>query len=735
MNLSKLFTSLALATIVCTNTIAQSQKPEVSISDLYTYWTFYPEYPDELHSMQDGNSYTLLSYDRTQIEQFNYADGKKIATLFDLSEAKGDHNLKTISGYEISSTGDYFIVWGNTKSIYRRSYKADHYIYDVYHKTLTPLTKDGAEQEATFSPNGSMISYVKDNNLYVYKLRYQTSSAVTKDGEFNKIINAIPDWVYEEEFSIKRSYEWSTDSKKIAFVRFDESNVKEFNFPLYKASYPTMSDYALYPGLYTYKYPKAGEENSKISVLIYDIDQRTTKSFDLGKEECYVPRLAWTGQQDQLAVFKLNRLQNKMEVLGVNANSMVSTQLLLDRNKRFIDEPAYLKLTFIHGGEDFLTLSEEDGWNHLYLYGINGVLKAKITDGDFDVTDLYGINEETNTVYFQAAKRDALQREIYAYNIKTKKTTTIASARGTNNAEFSNGCKYFVLSNSSTETVPVYTLCDAKGKTLRTIEDNANLKNLVSTRDFAYKQFTTFKAADGTTDLNAWILRPSNFDESQKYPVLMTQYSGPNSQEVTDSWEVGWEQTLASRGYIVVCVDPRGTAARGEEFRKCTYLQLGKYESDDQIAAAKQIAELPYVDASRIGIWGWSFGGFMSTSCLCKSDIFKMGIAVAPVINWRFYDTVYTERYMRKPEQNGNGYDDNSPLSMARNLKGNYLVIAGTADDNVHCQNQYEMVDALVQAGIQFDMFTYPNRNHGIYGGRARTHLYTMMLNYVLKNL
>lgn len=713
---------------------AVSAQEEITVTALQTDPYLYPASPAALRPMADGETYAVISDDGKRVESFSYTTGKKVATIVDLDAAKGDGKIKEIEGYEISSTGDFVLVWGNKESIYRRSYTADHYILDVYHKTLTPLSADGREQEAAFSPNGAMVSYVKDNNIYVYKLRYQTSSMVTTDGKRNAIINGIPDWVNEEEFSISRSYAWSTDSKMLAYVKYDETEVPEYSFPLYAASAPRHTEAALYPAAYTYKYPKAGEANSKVSVHIYDMDTRVTKEVDLGKEECYVPRIAWTGQENQLAVFKLNRFQNRMDVIGVNAKSLVPTTLLTERDKRYVDEPAYNDLSFINDGAEFVTLSERDGWSHLYLYGINGDLKKQLTKGDFDVTEFYGYDPKTQTIFYQAAARTPMEREVYALNLKKNITTTVAGATGTNSANFSTGCRYFVLRHSSVTEPPVYTVCDGKGKKLRTIEDNADLKEYVGEFATFTKEFTQIPGDDGTM-LNAYIVKPRDFDPAKKYPVLMIQYSGPNSQEVLNTWSLDWEQSLAYRGYVIVCADPRGTGARGAEFRKCTYQQLGRYESDDQIAVAKYMAKQPYVDAKRIGIWGWSFGGFMTSLCMCKSDVFAAGIAVAPVTNWRFYDTVYTERYQRRPDQNADGYDKNSPLFNAANLSGKYFIIAGSADDNVHYQNQMEMVDALVQAGKQFKMFTYPNRNHSIYGGNVRSHLYTMMLNFLEENL
>ena len=709
------FPLLALLSSVC---LAQQS---VSIDDIYTEWLFWPDTPDDISSLPDGEHYSVLSENKRTIVVSDYRTGKENTILFDLDKARGECNLDYIEGYKISPTAEYILFYGNIQRVYRRSFTADHYIYDISHNSILKLSAEGAEQEADFAPNGYMISYIKGGNIKIYKLKYQSTSAVTTDGLRNQVINGLPDWVNEEEFSTSRSYAWSPDSRYLAYVRYDESRVKEYFFPLFDT---------LYPENYTFKYPKAGEQNSAVSVKIYDVNSRTTKDIDLEIKDHYIPRICWTGQPDQLAVFKLNRLQNKLDLLAVNAKSTVVTPLYSERSKRYIEEPTYTSTTFIHDGQDFIVLSEQDGWSHLYLYGANGVLKQKLTDGNFDVTKIYGVNEQTNTLYYQAAKNSPLRREIYSVNLKTFKTADVATRPGTNDAQFSVGCKYILSNYSSVNTPNQVSFADASGKPLRTYADNT-LSVVMSGRKFSPKEFFTFTTSDGTS-LNGWIVKPSDFSQDKKYPVLMVQYSGPNSQEVLDEWGIGWEQTLVANGVIVACVDPRGTGCRGEDFRKCTYLNLGKYECSDQIEAAEYLGSFPYVDKSQIGIWGWSFGGFVSSYCVCKSSAFKFGIAVAPVVDWRFYDTVYSERYMSTPELNPQGYA-NCPLSAASNLQADLLLVHGTADDNVHFQNQMAMTDALVDADKNFEMLVYPNRNHSIVGGNARAHVYKQMLRYVLR--
>lgn len=728
MKSSKFFLIALLST-----TIAVAQNKNVTIDDICTNYTFYEKVPEQVKSSTDGIHFTKTT-DDTKIEQFEYATGAKTATLIDLSEIK-DCPIEWIDSYQISNDGMRILIRTNTEQVYRRSFTAEYYIYDVKYKSLEPISEHKPQQMAELSPNGQMVAFVFENDIYIKKLAYNSESAVTTDGKINKIINGIPDWVYEEEFSFNKAFEWSNDSQELAYIRFDETNVKEYSFPLYKASYPEYTDNATYPGQYTYKYPKAGQDNSTVSVNVFNVRERTTKTMNVGDDKnIYIPRIKWTLDAGKLAIVKMNRRQNQLDILVANTASTVCNTLFTDRNKCYIEEVALNNIIFLPNGKNFVYLSEKDGYSHIYLYSMNGALVRQLTKGSYDVINILGYNEKYNTLFYQAAKKLPTQREIYSISLDGKTDLCLTKRAGTNNAIFSNGCKYFINNYSDTKTPLISTICDSKGNTLRTIEDNKELVAKIKYYNIEPKEFISFTTNDGV-ELNGWIIKPQNFDTSKQYPVLMVQYSGPNSQEVLDRWDIGWEQTLASQGYVVACFDPRGTGARGESFRKCTYQKLGKYESDDQISAANYLAALPYIDANRIGIWGWSFGGFMSSLCMCKSDVFKMGIAVAPVINWRYYDTIYTERYMRTPSENPSGYDDNSPIYHADNLSGRLFLIHGSADDNVHYQNQMEFVDKLVNSGKQFDMFTYPNRNHSIYGGPVRQHLYTMMLNYVKTNL
>ncbi len=720
--------------LTLTTSIAIAQKQNITIDHLTLSNELREQHIYPTTPLNDGESYAVL--ENNEINIYNYRTGKKDGTLLDLTKIR-DCEVEDIYGYEFSDNEQKILLYTNAESIYRYSFVADYYVFDPHYNELKRVCTDGKIRNAIISPDGQMVAFVKDNNIYIKKLRYDSTSAITDDGKINEIVNGAPDWVYEEEFSMIEAMAWSPDSKQLAYLKFDETEVPEYSFPLYKASYPQYDEYAKYPGTYTYKYPKAGEKNSKVSVKVYNIETRKTKTMDTGDAtDTYIPRIKWTYTDGQLAIMRMNRRQNTFDLLLANTASTICNCILTDKDKAYIDESVLDNCVFLPDNKHFIYVGEEDGWNHIYLYATNGILQRKLTNGDWDVTRILGFNSQTKTLFYQAARTSPMNRDIYSVTLDGKIEKRLSSGNGTTNATFSIECRYFEKKYSDANTPSTYSICEtASGKTLRTINDNSVLKQrLQKNYNYHPKEFFTFKN-ESDIELNGWIIKPSNFNSGTQYPVVMTQYSGPGSQEVLNEWRIGWEQSLASEGYVVVCVDGRGTGCRGRDFKKCTYQHLGKYESDDQIAVAKYLATLPFVDKSRIGIWGWSFGGFMSSLCLCRSDMFKVGIAVAPVTSWRFYDTIYTERFMRTPEENISGYKEYNPLSLAENLSGRLFMIHGTADDNVHMQNQMEFADALIRAGIQFDMFTYPNKDHNIYGGTTRHHLYTMMLNYIKRNL
>lgn len=680
----------------------------------------------EMRSLPDGEYYTAMNPERDMIVKYSYRTGEPVDTLFNTKTAR-ECTFDDFDGYTISSTGHHLIVWRETEAIYRRSRKMVVYDYDVRRNYVKPISDAAGKQMIpTFSPDGRMCAFVRDNNIWIRKFDYDTEVQVTKDGELNKILNGITDWVYEEEFSVTNLMAWSPDSEYLAYVRFDESEVPEYSMQVYGDGY--------YPSYYKFKYPKAGEKNSKVSLHAYCVQTRDTKTLKVPVDgDSYIPRITFTKNADQLAVMTLNRQQNIFNMYFVNPKSGVSRLILRDENKCYVDSEWLTSIHFLKDG--FTYVSEQDGYAHIYLYSPTGVVQRQVTKGNWDVTRFIGIDEKTKTVYYESAEESPTQRAVYKIDAKGVKVK-LSKSVGTNSASFSANYAYYVNRYSNANTPVRITVNETKtGKELRVLQDNAALRERLKEYRFAPKEFMTVHTTSDY-EFNAWMIKPANFDPSKKYPVMMTQYSGPNSQQVLDSYSFGWEYYLASKGIIVVCVDGRGTGARGEAFRKCTYMRMGELESRDQVEAAQALGELPYIDKNRIAIWGWSFGGYNTLMALTVGNgTFKVGIAVAPPTDWRFYDTVYTERFMRTPQENFEGYNATSPLLRAKELKGKLLLIHGTADDNVHFMQSLEYAEALVQAGIQFDMHVYKDRNHGISGGNTSYHLYTKMSNYLFDNL
>ena len=722
---------LAAAAFSLTAIVAFAQ--QITLDDVVDY-KYSPASVRGVKPMADGESYSCVGEGGKSIEKRSFKTGETLEVLFDASTARGA-SIRAVEGYIISPDEKNILIETNRTRIYRRSATSTYYIYNVKNKTLAPLSTNGPQECPKFSPDGNQIAFVRDNNIFLVKLLFNNAeSQITKDGERNKVINGKPDWVYEEEFSFNCAFDFSADSEMLAWIRFDESNVKTFSFPWYRGSNPSMDEYALYPGSYEYKYPKAGEENAKVSVLTYDIKSRVTRTMQVPLDaDGYIPRIQFTGEKDKLMVLTLNRHQDRLDFYAVNARSTTAQLILREENKRYVDEAAYADTDFSR--DQFVLLSERDGYQHMYLYTIGGQLVRQLTSGEYEVTDYYGVDATGKNFYYASNEGSPLEKYIYKVDASGKKTK-LSTEKGYNEAVFSNGCQYYLNTYSNLTTPPVYTLCNAAGKTLQTVEDNGQLKEMLAALPLGTPEIISVNTADGI-QLNGWMVKPKNFDASKKYPVLMYQYGGPGYQMVFNSFDNGfmggliWEQRLAQKGYIVVCVDGRGTGGRGDEFKKCTYMKLGDLESHDQVETALWLSKLPYVDKSRIAIWGWSFGGFNTLMSMCEGrEVFNCGVAVAPVTDWRFYDTVYTERFMRTPQENPKGYDC-SPLHRYDKIKGNLLLVHGMADDNVHFQNSAELAEALVQLGYQFDMQVYTNRNHSIYGGNTRRHLVTLIENFL----
>lgn len=709
--------------------------PKITLEDLFIKGTFGAQTVSGLNPMNDGEHYTTLE-NRTKIVKNSYKTGQEVDVIFDITKVE-DAPISYFSDYKFSDDETKILLTTDVKPIYRHSFSATYYVWNSVTEELKPLSEKGAQQLATFSPDGERVAFVRDNNIFIKNLKFGSESQATFDGEKNKIINGAPDWVYEEEFGFNKAIWWSPDSKFLAYLRFDETEVPEFTLPMYAGENPKREEYSLYPGEEKLKYPKAGEKNSVVNAMVYEIRSKTSIAVDLGKDkDIYVPRLNWTPDAGDLVVMRLNRRQNVLDVLYANPYTGDTRPVITEKNDRYISEDFLDAFTFLDDGK-FVINSERDGWSHLYLYDRQGFEQGQLTKGKFDVTGFYGYDPVKKVFYYQAAAESPLRREVYFISQDGKKSGKISTQPGTNSVVFSKGFKYYINYYSNSTTPELITLHENnKGTRLRVLQDNTVLKNTLKLYNIPQKEFFSFTTSEGT-ELNGYMIKPSGFDGSKKYPVLMTQYSGPNSQSVADSWgRVGWNEYLAQEGFLVVCVDPRGTAARGEEFRKTTYMQIGKYESDDQVEAARYLGTLPYVDKNNIAIFGWSYGGFMTLLSMEKgAGLFKAGIAVAPVTNWRFYDSVYTERFMRTPRENPDGYDDNSPLSHAGDITGRLLIVHGSADDNVHAQNTFEFTEKMVQAGVQFDMAIYTNRDHGIRGGNTTIHLYTKMTNFLKEQL
>jgi dipeptidyl-peptidase-4 len=723
MKITKIITLFLLTTF---SVVAQQK---ISVEEIYT-GAFRAKGMDALQSMKNTNQYTVLNTDRAtksqQIDLYDFATLKKVSTLIDTKNFK-ELSDDGIDSYVFSNDEKQILIANNSNQIFRHSFTADYFLYDTKSQKISGFL--GQVQEPTFSPDGTKIAYAKANDLYVYDIASRNTTRVTNDGVKNAIINGITDWVYEEEFAFVRAFDWSTDSKKLAYIRFDESEVPQFSMDMYKKD--------LYPTSETFKYPKAGEKNALVSLHIYNLSGNISQPINLGNySDFYIARMKWTNDANLVSVQVLNRHQDNLDLIFVDATTANAKVVLNEKDKAYVDVTD--NLTFLKDNS-FIWTSEKDGYNHIYLYDKNGKLKNQVTKGNWEVTSYYGFDEKTKTVFYQSVEKGSILRDVYKISLDGKKKVKLSSQVGTNAATFSPDFTYFINTYSSVTTPPTYTLNSSKdGKQAQEIVNNTALVDKLKKYDLPAKEFFELTTEKGHK-LNAWMIKPKDFDATKKYPVFMYQYSGPGSQEVANNWldtNDMWFMMLSQQGYITVCVDGRGTGFKGATFKKCTQKELGKFEVEDQIDAAKIIGNYAYVDKARIGIFGWSYGGFMSSNCLFKgADVFKMAIAVAPVTNWRFYDSIYTERYMTTPQENASGYDDNSPINHVSKLKGNFLLIHGTADDNVHVQNSMQMIEALVQANKQFDWAIYPDKNHGIYGGKTRIQLFNKMTNYIKEKL
>lgn len=703
--------------------ILTAQQKQISLDEIWG-GEFRTEYLDALRSMQNGKEYTVLNFNRnprgSSLDKYDYKTQQKVETIV----ASGG-NIPMFTSYEFSGDESQIILATDVEPVFRHSRLGVYYVYDVASKKIVQIS-DKKIQEPTLSPDGSKVAYAYDNNLYLFDLGSEKSEQLTMDGVYGSIINGITDWVYEEEFAFVQAFEWNSDGTKIAFLRFDETNVPQFSMDVYGTN--------LYPSQHEFKYPKAGEENAKVSLHMIDVASGSISDIDLGGAY-YIPRIKWMNNPNYLSVQTINRHQNHLILHEVNAKDNSVSTLIEEKDDAYVD--IHDNLTFLED-DSFIWTSERDGYNHLYLYDEDGKLLNQITKGDWEVTNYYGYDQSSDRIYYQSVENGSINRGVYSISSSGKSKKELAVKAGNNSASFSTNFTYFINTYSSATTPYTFTLNNASnGKKVADIKDNKALSEKLAGYELSEKEFSTINI--NGNDLNMYMIKPKDFDPNKKYPLFMFQYSGPGSQQVSNRWMGSndyWHQMLAQEGYIIACVDGRGTGLKGRDFKKVTYMNMVKYETEDQIAAAKKLSELPYVDEDRTGIWGWSFGGHMSTNSLLKgNDVFEMAIAVAPVTSWRFYDTIYTERFMRTPQENPEGYDNESPFNYPELLKGDYLLVHGSGDDNVHVQNSMRMAEALIQADKQFEWAIYPDRNHGIYGGNTRKHLYQKMTNFVHEKL
>ncbi len=699
-----------------------SQKKNITLDDLWKNYSFFPKNYNSLNSMNNGEHYVSLENSELgqELNIYKYKDGEKVRTLFKSDE----FDLKRITNYSFSNDEKKLLLETQTEKIYRYSSKSIYYVYNIFTDKLKKISDDKL-MFATFSPAGNKIAYVLDNNIYIHEINSGRTKQVTFDGQKNQIINGASDWVYEEEFGLVRSFEWAPDGEHIAYYKFDETNVKEFSMDLFKGG--------LYPTQEVFKYPKAGEENSVVRIYFYNLKEDKSTYIYTEKDYEYIPRIKWTKNSNILALYGMNRHQNELDFVLADATSNTNRVLFTEKDNYYID--IHDNLTFLPD-DNFIWTSEKDGFNHIYIKGLDGS-EQQITKGNWEVTSFDGVDSDKMELYYRSTEEGSINRTLYVHNLFTDKKRKLSTQIGDNSIKFSDNFKYYLNSYSNANTAPYYTLHKSNGEQLKVLEDNAEFNAKMKEFNLSKKEIFSIQTEDA--ELNAWMIKPPNFDSNKKYPLFMFLYGGPGSQQVKNSFgwtNYYWYQMLAQNGYIVACVDNRGTGGKGSEFKKMTYKELGKYELIDQINAAKYFGNLDYIDSKRIGIQGWSYGGYMSSLAITKgSDIFSLAIAVAPVTNWRYYDNIYTERYMQTPQENANGYDENSPINHVDKLKGDYLLIHGSADDNVHVQNTMEMISALVRANKKFDLFIYPDKNHGIYGGNTRLHLYQKMTDFILKNL
>ena len=727
-----------MCSLILATTMGVAAEGKISIQDINS-GVFAAKKVGGMRAMPNGETYSRISDDRTKIIACYYKNGQQASVLFDINNTVGE-KVKAFDDYILSPDGTKMLIKTETKQVYRRSSKARYYVYNIANKRMRLLSDNSDVQNPVWSNDGNLIAFVRNNNIWVSKLLFDgAESQITKDGELNKVINGIPDWVNEEEFASSNSLCFNADGTMICWIKYEEANVKEYPLQLFKGMSPSYDALSTYPGEYTYKYPKAGEDNSKVSAWSYDIKSHVARKFELPLDaEGYIPRIIPTANANSILLVTLNRHQDDMRIYSANPRSSVCQMIVENKSSKYVKEESFtdMKVT-----DNYILIPCDKGENiTLNVYTIAGALKRSVSVPNKDITETYGIDQKTGDVYFQAASPTPKDRQVFVSRANGK-IECLTPEAGTAAAQFSENYKYFLKTWSDADTPYKFSVCNGQGKDIKVMEDNASLKSKLRNYPITKKEFFTFKTSEGV-QLEGWMIRPADFDASKKYPVIMHQYSGPGSQQVVNSWGIGsmgnggmYDYLLAEKGFIVVTVDGRGTGYRGTAFEKCIYQRMGDLESKDQVETALWLGQQSFVDKNRIAIWGWSFGGF--NTLMAMSDgrpVFCCGVAIAAPTDWRFYDTIYTERYMRTPKENSAGYDIN-PKNRVSNLHGALLLVHGLADDNVHPQNAFEYSEAMVQADKDFKELIYTNRNHGIHGGNTRNHLLRQVTNWFVEHM
>lgn len=725
---------LSLANPAFLSTSFGQDLKEITLDDIIQ-GAFFPVTVTGINWMKDGRYYTSQTYEREsesgQIVKYDISTGKRVETLFDGRNFRIDGKSFDFDDYDLSPDEAQILFKTDEEQVYRRSTIANFYLFDRKEQKLVKINDEDKISYATFSPDGAYIAYVKNLDLFYRDTQTLQESRITSDGEKNAIINGAGDWVYEEEFMVSQAFFWSPDSRKIAFYRFDESDVKEYNMQLWGS---------LYPDDYRFKYPKAGETNSTVTIKVFHLDGKKTVAVETGTDaDDYIPKVMWTASPQLLSIVKMNRLQNELEILHADVETGKAETVLQETSDTYVDINFNSEMIYLDDEKGFLRTSEKDGYKHIYLHALNGDMIRQVTIGEWEVDQLYGLDAKKGLIYYSSTEVSPLERIVYRIDLNGKNKVRLSEKNGNNDANFSPDFRFFINYRSAVAEPLIVTLHSAPGgKVIKALEENGSLRNTLTQYAFGKDEFFTFKNRAGDI-LNGYMIKPYDFDASKKYPALMYVYGGPGSQNVLDEWggmRDIWHHYLSQKGYIVACIDNRGTGGRGKEFKDKVYARLGQLETEDQVDGARYLGTLPYVDAARIGIWGWSYGGYMSSlAIMLGAEEFAMAIAGAPVTSWRFYDTIYTERYLKTPQLNPSGYDDYSPITHALKLEDPFLIIHGTGDDNVHFQNTVELTDALIGGNRQFQISIYPNRSHGFSDPFSVYHLYTLMTRFVEENL